>query len=156
MSTQSPSSTLPANASSTSSSTQNNGFLGGPASPPLILALLAVGVFGIGVASMLGWRRARAGRSMVLGPFGVETLGIDRNEARRQIRQDAKAVGEKPLLWDLSSLPFTPRDGHTQLGDFLPISTYVARDTSVPAFLGLLSLSPSGRIVAVYFTQPSQ
>ncbi|EPQ52343.1 hypothetical protein GLOTRDRAFT_122919 [Gloeophyllum trabeum ATCC 11539] len=96
---QSPTSPSPTITSPGSGSTStNNDFFGGPASPPVILAILAIGMFGIAAMAVVGWRRTHVGRNLVLSPFGLELLGLEAAEFQMK---EQKVVGEKPELWDM-------------------------------------------------------
>jgi hypothetical protein len=80
---------IPAQQTQVSSSSSNNGFLSPKASPPLILAFLAIGFFSIAMIVTFSWRRLRDGPGMMGLPRGggVEVRDVD--------------IGQRPLLWDL-------------------------------------------------------
>ncbi|KDQ53278.1 hypothetical protein JAAARDRAFT_209983 [Jaapia argillacea MUCL 33604] len=95
------SSAPPTDNSGNSSSNGTNGFFDSAASPPLILAFLAIGLFAIATMGVVGWRRLNLGRGLILTPFGVE---IVRPHAAMEMRQAGVELGEKPGLWDLWTL----------------------------------------------------
>ncbi|KAJ7038025.1 hypothetical protein C8F04DRAFT_1091120 [Mycena alexandri] len=83
----SPSSTGTASAAASDSSDTGGGGFSLSASPPLILAFLAVGVFGIAMVVFCAWRRLAAGRRNWVAP------------------PDSRSIGETPKLWDVWSPP---------------------------------------------------
>ncbi|KAF9460034.1 hypothetical protein BDZ94DRAFT_1311893 [Collybia nuda] len=92
--------TSSANVTGTSSSpsgtptTQGTSTLFSPgASPPLILAFLAIGLFTISMAAVFGWRRIQLGRGVLPPLYGGDEIEFG-ERARR-------GHGEKPKLWDL-------------------------------------------------------
>ncbi|KAF8205415.1 hypothetical protein K438DRAFT_1964479 [Mycena galopus ATCC 62051] len=94
--TQSPSGTASASAATATDNDSPDGAFSITASPPLILAFLAVGMFIISMAVFFGWRRMSAGRTWV--PPGETVF-----------------VGREPKLWDVwspreqSQNPVTPK-----------------------------------------------
>lgn len=76
----------------TQSRTSNPTLFSPGASPPLILAFLAIGLFTISMVAVFGWRRVRLGRGAALHPF--------RND-ETEFGEWRRGFGEKPKLWDL-------------------------------------------------------
>ncbi|KAG6852536.1 hypothetical protein C0991_011081 [Blastosporella zonata] len=65
-------------------------------SPPLILAFLAIGLFALSMVVMCGWRRIRYARVVLRGEAMPETEWT--TEERN------KALGPRPVLWDLQTI----------------------------------------------------
>ncbi|KAJ7913859.1 hypothetical protein B0H13DRAFT_458984 [Mycena leptocephala] len=88
------------------------------ASPPLILAFLAVGMFAISMVVFFGWRRIAAGRTIWVPP------------------PDAFSIGETPKLWDVWNPRERPQEAVTaHWHNIQPLAATVWDDTPlhVPA-----------------------
>ncbi|KAJ6525082.1 hypothetical protein DFH09DRAFT_1329186 [Mycena vulgaris] len=122
MALQTPHSSAPASSSTTSppdsgtASTEPGFSLG--ASPPLILAFLAVGMFVISMLVFFGWRRLTAGRRRWMDPTTTPPARF----------------GEIPKLWDVWSPSKQPREtGTAEWHSIQPLAATVWKDTPLRA-----------------------
>ncbi|KAG6828768.1 hypothetical protein H0H87_000871 [Tephrocybe sp. NHM501043] len=74
------------------------GFSAG-ASPPLILAFLAIGLFGLSMVGMFGWRRIQFARLALRNGSQESEWAHDERFVRKN-----KAFGPRPVLWDLRTI----------------------------------------------------
>ncbi|KAF8069108.1 hypothetical protein FPV67DRAFT_1106193 [Lyophyllum atratum] len=88
----------------TSSSKPEPGFSPG-ASPPLILAFLAIGLFAVSMIGVFGWRRIQYSRMMAAGFQDPTWMEFSVVAGRRD-------VGPRPKLWDMWTTVGTKGEAH--------------------------------------------
>ncbi|KII87778.1 hypothetical protein PLICRDRAFT_54823 [Plicaturopsis crispa FD-325 SS-3] len=133
--------TASATASADSSSGDDDGLITPPqGSPPLILAFLAVGIFGAAMIGVLGWRRFRFGRGPPLAQ-------------QADIQTRSTGLGAKPELWDVWIEP--SQSAEYKWADLVPISvqklshgppTCPSPPNPLPSGLGISARPPMSRL----------
>lgn len=95
---------------------RENGLFGANGSPPLILAFLAIGLFGIAMVVVFGFRRIHTGRWDSIRTLGAAGMGTP-------------LLGEKPKLWDLwTKGPTMPQSGPQPWEHVTPFSVMMEPD----------------------------
>ncbi|KAJ6525858.1 hypothetical protein B0H10DRAFT_2156901 [Mycena sp. CBHHK59/15] len=110
--TSTPSSTS-ASAPEPTTTTDSGGSFSLSASPPLILAFLAVGMFGVAMIGIFGWRRLTGGRTVLWTP-------------PEDVAQPRPGFGETPKLWDVWSPPGLLREADApEWRNILPLAVSI-------------------------------
>jgi len=107
------------------------------ASPPLILAFLAIGLFTVSMIGVFGWRRVQYGRLTAPDPTWLEINDSDAGKRRD--------IGPRPKLWDMWTTVASPsgtkgqaHERETEWETIMPLAVMAisASDSHTPADVG--------------------